>query len=263
MTCEHSEHLLMDAALDGHVSDTLREHAAMCPTCRASLDELFVVQEKLHQLPLPDSPAEVQDRFYASLGEAIRSAHSAPLTRTPYADSPPRSQRNSISARNVGPFRSSVLRWAASLVVAFLGGYLLHAALPTTEPPPARLATDLSNPAVTNRLGAVYAAASVPGSADQATPTLLYALRSDPSPNVRLAVVELLAEAGQDGNVRRGLLHAALTDPSPSVRVAAVRAIARTWPASAPPLVQQILGQPDVEPALRSHLIRLVSQPDA
>lgn len=119
MKCEDCEPLLADA-LGGELSSTGRvafeEHIAQCGACRREYETASRTLDELRSLPAP--------RQMSLRGIGTTLVPDVPL-RLQTADS----ETRRASAFSVVPRRSfgRVLRYAASLLIAFTAGYALHA----------------------------------------------------------------------------------------------------------------------------------------
>lgn len=188
-------------------------HLSACATCRSVLDDLHATRAALGALPIVDLPAERWDHM-------LRAAASRPM-----------------ASRSARPSRTrAVLGLAAALLlVAVTSAITLGIRRQETE----RLRAEvrearaiaaialLRAPRIAERLrGVTFGSALLSGDA-RVSAAFTHALRYDPSPNVRLAVLDAIDVAPQRALLNDVILGALPNEALPAVRLAMIELIAR------------------------------------
>ena len=108
--------------LDGPEADRVREHAADCQQCAATLEALDAVQGQLRSLPAPAMPAAVAARLDAALAD-LRTGRPVPAGGSTAADpedelAQARARRGRRLSRAIGAAAAAVVLLAAGGAIA-------------------------------------------------------------------------------------------------------------------------------------------------
>jgi anti-sigma factor RsiW len=229
-----------DGSLPADESAQLRAHLTNCPTCQREWAALQEMTRKLDSLAAPEPSARLRENFYAMLETHQREA-DAP---SPFALARSRIDRFFAALLPQQPAMQFAFALAL-LVCGLLAGqrYLAQPAVVMPADDSAKrevaelrkqmdavnqlvVASLLQQKSTTERIQAVLT------TMDQKTPTqndlyaLLTAMQTDPSINVRLSIVEALAQHSDDGAVRAGVLSALPRERAPLVQVAMIDLLA-------------------------------------
>jgi hypothetical protein len=206
-------------------------HAA-CPTCRNMLEELQATRAALGALPIVDLPAERWEHMLRSVAGRLNAWRRARISR-----------------------RRAILGLAAGLLlVAGTSAITLGIRRRETE----RLRAEvrearaiatialLRAPRSAERLRGVTFGSALLSGDTRVSAAFAHALRYDPSPNVRLAVLDAIDIAPQRALLNDVILDALPNEPLPAVRLAMIELIARLDdPAARASLADVALADPD------------------
>ena len=233
----------------------IREHLGRCAECRASLRELRDTWQELDAQPMADLPERQWQR-------TLRAAMSPRLT--PSIER----RRWSISGPAVAGLAAAVVLVAAVLALAAAGARQareverLRADLRDTRA--LAVVAMLREPASAERLRGVALGGPLLGQDPRIAAAFVTALQSDPSPNVRLAVLDAVDGAPRHAQLATEILNALPTEPQPVVRLAMIELVAELGdPRSREALDAMASGDPDptVRARARSASDRLSVRP--
>ena len=238
MNCEQTQQLLLEAIssddLDG-LSPALREHVQGCADCTALVQDTTWIRDTLRHRELTVPTEQLRERFYAGL---LHADHD---------------QAQSMNRETVRPVRIVQLgRLAAAVALIFAVGYLSATLLNSRPGELEPQSFAVSGGTMSDRIAAIYAHVDAAEPDRQVVEVLMYALRSDPNANVRVAAIEALATAIDDSQVATTIQETVLLDQSPNVQAVALRTLVNTRPALARATIAQYLLRPDIEPLLRN-----------
>jgi hypothetical protein len=223
MNCEHSRELLLDALeglLDPSLSAAVNDHLEGCEACQREAEKVKEIWEMLGGLERVRTSDAVRSRFYAML---------ASETSSPAGEPPRRSDR--IVFRPAGRWLRRLAFPVAIAMAALAIGVTLGVRLGDGGQEEIReLRTEmrlftravslslLEHQSASERLRAVsLIQASTPD--DRVIASLLRAINDDPSVNVRLAALDVLAGLAHRPDVKTGLLEAFPMQRSPGMQV--------------------------------------------
>ncbi len=237
MNCEQVQGRLLEVIRSDapdELPSELRDHISTCDVCKELVADATIIRDQLRvDSPLVPS-GRMRERFYAGI-ERQNSDHVARRLRIP-----------------------ALARMAAAVVVIFSIGYASASLLQRDLPRTNNRAASISGETSAERLAAIYASIDAAAGESDLVDALLHALRSDPSPNVRLAAVEALAPAVADTRVATTIQQSVLLDDSPSVQAAALRVLAEGSPTLIRSTVTEYLARRDVEQMLRDRAEELI-----
>lgn len=219
-------------------------HLATCDDCRRDVDRMVETRDAFDRLPL----ANVSDEaWFTMLGRATASE------RGPVAlgDARPRFLRRAAYP---------AIAAAALVTVGALGAFALGATRARevqrlrAELTDARVAAAvalLREPWSVDRLRGVRFGSALLVQDPRITAAFSHALRTDPSPNVRLAVLDAMDGAAFHHGLDREILAALPEEPLPAVRLAMIELLERAGDPRAR-AVLEMLSQTDPDAAVRS-----------
>lgn len=269
MNCQRvQDHFIdyQDGTLPPDDSAQLRAHLASCPTCQREWSALQEITRKLDTLPATELPsARLRENFYAMLETHQREA-DAP---SPFA----------LARSRLDRFFSALLPAQPALQFAFAlallaGGllvgqrFLAPARVVVTEDTTAKtelaalrakvesmdqLVTYslLQQKTTSSRLQNVLASMDLKTPDREVLTKLVGALAFDPSVNVRLSAVEVLAQHADDELVRAGVLTALTRERAPLVQVAMIELLANAGERNAEPVFDQIVRDEAIDSNVR------------
>lgn len=243
MNCPDVEPFLLDSpdSFDAEV----RQHVATCAHCQAAQVALAESQTLLRgHLAVPPPPA-VRTTFYTALGDMQRQ------------------QRSTTSAWRWLPiWRRSPFRLTAAFLLVFALGALSLFAVQRGEGSAAEINTvlaQLSDPSSAMRLAGVYTFADEVLDEARVREALLTVIKIDPSVNVRVAALEVLALYSSEDLVRAAVVQVLGSDPAPLVQMAALRFLETHHAADVREALDALLEQPDLEPLVRAQIHTLLT----
>lgn len=244
-----------DGTLPPDESAALRAHLASCPTCQREWSALQEMSRKLDTLAdAPEPSPRLRENFYAMLETHQREA-DAP---SPFA----------LARSRIDRFFAALLPAQPALQFAFalallIGG--LFAGQHYLAPKPVAAPTDdaarkelvalkaqvdtmgqlvtyslLQQQTTSDRLQTVLAKMDLKSPDRKVLTDLVGALAFDPSINVRLSAVEVLAQHTDDLIVRAGVLSALPRERAPLVQVAMIELLADAREQNALPVFEKI-----------------------
>ncbi len=247
MNCQRVQENFIDyqeGSLPGDEAAELRAHLASCPVCQREWAALQEISRKLDHLPeTPEPSLRLREQFYAMLDTHQREA-DAP---SPFA----------LALGKIDRFFAALLpsqpvpqfAFALTLLVAglFVGQQF------TTEHTPPDVASNDSDKkelaalraqvnsigqlvtysiqqqrSTSERMQAVMATMELKSPDRKVLTDLVGSLALDPSINVRLSIVEALAQHANDSLVRAGVLSVLPRESAPLVQVAMIELLAGT-----------------------------------
>ena len=257
MNCEDCQILLAEAVSAGRrpaADPELAEHLDGCAECRR---ESALFERLWQRLPDSDSAAPVSEFTSRRMVRSFEAALGDEL------------QKTGRSLRSGASTRASVSGWlaaAASLVVGLALGFLLGERQRSGGEVEAlraelRAVSDtvgialMSHPSASERLrGVALAARDVEADTsrdDRALTALVELLRDDPSDNVRLAVVEVLADRVTAPEVGEALTAALDEESSPQVQAAVLEALE----GGSGELLERALSLSSLDPEVKSWFV--------
>lgn len=263
-----------DGTLPPAESAQLRAHLASCPTCQREWSALQEITRKLDSLPTEEEPSpHLRANFYAMLEAQQREVDSP----SPFA----------LARSRLDRFFSALLPAQPALQFAFAlallaGGlfvgqrFLSPARVVPVEDPAAkqelaalRAKVDSMDQLVTysllqqkttsSRLQNVLASMDLKTPDREVLTKLVGALAFDPSVNVRLSAVEVLAQHTDDELVRTGVLTALTRERAPLVQVAMIELLANARERNAVPVFDQIVRDEAIDRNVRDAASRALA----
>lgn len=241
-----------DGSLPADESAQLRAHLANCPTCQREWAALQEMTSKLDALPAAEPSPRLRENFYAMLETHQREA-DAP---SPFALA--RSRLDRFFSALLPDQPALQFAFALALLVAgiFFGQrYLAQPAVVHDDGAKQELAdlrkqmdsmqqlvshTLLQQQSTSDRLKAVLAKMDLKSPDRQVLTDLVGALALDPSINVRLTAVDVLAQHSDDALVRAGVLAALPRERAPLVQVAMIELLANARDSAAEPVLEKL-----------------------
>ena len=189
-------------------------HLSACATCRSVLDDLQATRAALGALPMVDLPAERWENMFRNVASHRPMAwRGARMSRT----------------RAILGLAAALLLVAATSVIT-LGIRRRETERLRAEVREARAIASIAllrAPRSAERLrGVTFGSALLTGDA-RVSAAFAHALQYDPSPNVRLAVLDAIDVAPQRALLNDVILGALPNEPLPAVRLAMIELIAR------------------------------------
>ncbi len=272
-----------DGTLPADESAALRTHLASCPTCQREWSALQEMSRKLDALAeSPEPGLRLRENFYAMLETHQREA-DAP---SPFALARSRIDRFFAALLPAQPALQFAFALALLIGGLFAGQHYLASkpiAAPADDSARKELAAlraqvDSMSQLVTvsllqqqstrDRLQTVLAKMDLESPDRKVLTDLVGALAFDPSINVRLSAVEVLAQHTDDALVRTGVLYALPKERAPLVQVAMIELLTNAREPKAEPVFEQLsrdaTTDSNVRDAARRALavLRLPAQPD-
>ena len=255
------------AGADEPLSDATREHLESCPRCSEEKEELARLFHGLDRLADEAPSIDLRDRFSASLlayREALTTAAEAADARDAVAPAIPFRQRQ----RRRTTVRLARLGWVAAALVAGVGLGLLVRPGGDRREEVLELRREvgdlrevlalslLQQASASARLEGVSVGGSLAGRNPEVMAALFDTLAADPSPNVRLAAAEALAEQADRPAVQRKLGEALKKEDEPLVQIALADALLSVRDARA----RRVLEPFAEDQAVRQEVRQYVSQ---
>jgi hypothetical protein len=263
MNCERfSEHLIEEikGSLDEPTSRELQEHMSACATCRQEARELDEVWKLLGEIEEERTSERMRARFFAMLEdhESTANAHQSPGLRDWLVGWWPRR-----------PAFQAAVALATLLFGLWLGSRVGDDGAQQAELQALKVEVQAMTEVVTlsllqhqsasERLRAVGLSRQTRLDA-QLTTALLDVINHDPSVNVRLAALDVLAGTVERAEVHRGLLDALPRQTSPMMQLALADVVrAMNGPRSRETL-EEILQREELMDTVREHFERLLSE---
>ncbi|MEN8376490.1 MAG: hypothetical protein ABFS34_13675 [Gemmatimonadota bacterium] len=200
--------------LDADVALLASEHLDSCAECRAYVDGVGRVRAAYESLPAPASRGSTLD---AISGSGRGSPDLAPPASAP-----------GVRARGGGWMAAAAVAAVAFAagVLTTRGGVVDRGSTPEPRVFPAGPVSYAAGSSAITRLGVVSAAAEHGADDPALTELLIRVLETDPSPNVRLAAVDALAERSPERAEWARLATALQREPSPAIRLALIDLVA-------------------------------------
>jgi len=250
----------------------VERHLASCAECAATADDLRHVWGQLGELGETAPSAELRVGFQAMLrtwkgiGDWRGIEATAPVTASAAVAAP------AAEPAKVRPFRRRPFQRRLELIgfaaAALLAGVLIgvwggsnrqrdEVADVRSELRDMRQVLALSllqQSSASGRLQGVSMGAEVARQNPQVLAVLLETLATDPSPNVRLAVVDALASRAGEATVQQRLGLALRREEEPLVQIALADALLRTDGERARQLVAPLAKDPQARPEVRTYI---------
>lgn len=254
-----------DGTLPADEAAQLRAHLTSCPTCQREWSALQEITRKLDTLSAAEEPSpRLREQFYAMLETHQREA-DAP---SPFTLARGRIDRFFAALLPAQP----ALQFAFSLALLIGGLYagqrfLTKPVAPVDDSARKELADlrkqmDSLNLAVTDtwllqkstseRMKTVLDKMDLKSPDRKVLSDLVSSLAFDPSINVRLSVVEALAQHADDSLVRTGVLNALPREHAPLVQVAMIELLAGARDQAAEPVFEKLSRDEALDPNVRS-----------
>jgi hypothetical protein len=219
------------------------EHIARCAECRASLRDLRETCNELAAQPLADMSDRAWDR---ALRDAIPPGFSRSVDRGSWR-----------SSRAVGTGLSAAALLVAAAVLALTvatarqGKEVERLRAELRETRAMAVVALLREPESAERLRGVALGESLLADDARVAAAFVTALRSDPSPNVRLAVLDAVDGAPRHAQLVAEILQALPDEAQPAVRLAMIELLVELGGADARDVLDAVAhGDPD--PAVRA-----------
>ena len=257
MNCQRIQDSFIDyqaGSLPADEAAQLRTHLASCPTCQREWSALQEISRKLDALPAEEEPGpRLREQFYAMLETHQREA-DAP---SPFALARSRLDRFFTALLPAQPALQFAFALALLLGGLFAGQhYLAPKANPATDASAkAELAalraqvnsmgqlvtySLLQQQSTSDRMQTVLAKMDLKSPDRKVLTDLVGSLAFDPSINVRLSAVEVLAQHADDSLVRAGVLSALPRENAPLVQVAMIELLATARDLQARPVFEKL-----------------------
>ena len=258
MTCNETLDKMVEW-LRGELSDEeagrIEAHCAACPTCAAEREDLLLAWNGLANLENESPSPALKQRFDAMLS-AYESGIQAAAGRPSFLDHADALIRRLWPAR---PVWQAGLAMGALVLGLTLGGrrengrrlQSLETQIGAMQQMVA-LTLETANSS-TQRLEALSLAARLDVPSDVVIQSLMTALSEDPSTNVRLAAVEALARFADRPLVRQSLTGSFENQSSPLVQAALVNLMAQNGQEDA---LRNLLKEKGLHPDIRDHAQR-------
>ncbi len=244
-----------DGSLPVDEAAQLRTHLASCPVCQREWSALQEITRKFDALSdIPEPSPRLREQFYAMLD-----------THQDMADAPsPFALARSRIDRFFAALLPSQPAWQFAFALALLLSGLIAgrhftvqpvAVTPTDDSAKAELAalraqvnsigqlvtySIQQQQSTSERMQAVLATMDLKSPDRKVLTDLVGSLAFDPSINVRLSVVEALAQHADDSLVRAGVLSALPRETAPLVQVAMIELLATARDQSAKPVFEKL-----------------------
>jgi len=259
MTCDDARAHLPDF-LTGELSATAKNsvdaHLAVCGACAEEFHKVSETWMKLGVLPVEQPSAALRDRFYTML-EAYKEGLDA---RT--AD---RKAEKAFSIREFFSWKRPAFRFAAAAALLFVGlaGGLFVGRSGAFNEKFARLERQvddmrqttalslLRQPSSSERLLGVSYSEQMRAPGEQTLTALFRILDTDPSVNVRLAVVDALFLFAKDDRVKDGLVASLGRQESPLVQVALIDLLTEAREQKAVDALKALIADDKIHPDVR------------
>jgi hypothetical protein len=219
-------------------------HLATCAECRREIDLMVSARDAFDRLPAVD----VSDETWLTMLDRATTTRQSPVAL------------DGARARLPWRLAYSAIAAAALVTIGALGAYALGG---TRAREVQRLRAELADA----RVAAAVALLREPWSADRLrgvsfgsallvqdrriSAAFTHALRTDPSPNVRLAVLDAMEGPAFQAGLAREVLAALPEEPLPAVRLAMIELLERTGDAGARGVLET-LSRTDPDAAVRS-----------
>ncbi len=255
-SCEQARAIMPEAWLaQSTTAETvpaeLRQHLDGCAECRAEMDRLGGLWEKLGDLPIPEPSLGMRVRWEQTL-ESLQIAQAAiQPRRDPWW-------------RNIWPANPAWQMAIAGLCLAAglgAGAFLQRGSAERDEV--ARLRSEIANTkemvavsllqqqSATERLRGVDYSARMPSMEPQVIAALIQAVNRDSNVNVRLAAIDALTKVAGDRGVRASMQQALPQQDSPMVQAALIDYLVDAHDRSAVGTIRDLVARPDVNPTVR------------
>jgi hypothetical protein len=231
-------------------------HLAICPDCRAELEQMQLLWAQLGTLPSEEPTPALRRNFYEMLDRARQTESARPANR--------------LKALFRGPFLVP-LAAAACLIVGLFAGYLSGRPAKTDtelaqlrgEVANLRQAVALSllqNSSAGDRLRGVTYSNEMGDPDHEVLAALLDRLNYDSNVNVRLAAVDALQRFGRDAVVRQGLRETLVKQQSPLVQIAVIELLSEWKDRQSAPALRSLAQKDSINPAVRQRAERALTR---
>lgn len=216
---------------------SVEAHLSACLTCRGVLNELQTTRAALGNLPLVDLPAERWEHMLRSVAGRTNARRSARMSRT----------------RVVLGLAAALLLVVATSAIT-LGIRRRETQRLQAEVREARAIATIAllreSRSAERLRGVTFGSALLSGDA-RVSAAFAHALRYDPSPNVRLAVLDAIDIAPQRALLNDVILGALPNEPLPAIRLAMIELIERLGDPTASPSLAD-MARTDADSSVRA-----------
>ena len=266
MNCEEIGKLtpdLLAGNVDRETAREARDHLAACGDCRAEVESLGQIWQRLGLVPDEEPSARLRSRFYAALHELERGE----------AARPGRSLRarwgEAVAEWWERPGSRRLATTAASLVFGLVVGLLAGGRTQRVESEALRGQVEtlrelvavslLRADSASTRLQGVSYGRQLATVDERVLEALVEAATGDASANVRLAAIEALGDLGAPPAVRGRLARSLDETAPPLVQMAVVDLLMAEGPAAREEL-GELMRRPTLDEAVRQYLTTLHEQ---
>lgn len=244
--------------IDAAAKDAVRDHIALCASCREELEGLSAVWTRLGVIPREQPSGRLRENFYAMLEEAKGVADAIETGRKP--------SRFRGFLRGLPAFRKPSVVFAFSLALLVIGigaGYFLReagtagrTAADHRELQGMRRTVALSmidRPSASDRLEGVGWSTRLESPDRKTLQVLVDTLDRDPNVNVRLAAVDALYLFRNDPRVKDSLVRSLGKQDSPLVQVALIDLLVEIRERRAADALKKLIGKARLAPQVKQH----------
>jgi len=259
MKCDDARAHLPDfltGELSAKAKGSVDAHLAACGACAEEFHKVSETWTKLGVLPVEQPSPAVRDRFYTMLEAYTQGLDARPVERTP---------RRTFSLRGFFAWNRPAFRFAAAsaLVLAGVAGGLFVGRSDVFNEKFARLERQvddmrqttalslLRQPSSSERLLGVSYSEQMQAPGEQTLTALFRILDTDPSVNVRLAVVDALFLFAKDDRVKDGLVASLGRQESPLVQVALIDLLTEVREQKAVDALKALIADDKIHPDVR------------
>lgn len=233
----------------------LQAHCEACPACAAERDDLLLAWNGLADLETESPSSALRPRFDAMLS-AYQSGLVAASNRPSLLDRADALIRRLWPARPMWQAGLTLGALILGLALGGRGGNTARLERLETQMGAMNEMVALTLQTATSsgqRLEALSVAASLDSPSDQVLESLFATLREDPSTNVRLAAVEALARFAPRPSVRQALASSVEAQPSPLVQTALINLMAQNGQDE---VLRRLSKDKELDPVVRDHAQR-------